>query len=282
MIGINYGDKFPWEDIKKDEAVYMVDFSLPFEEMIKLYSLCNHLVWIDHHKTAIKEEEKYYRKHPEQLDIIGYREIGIGACALTWRFLYPNRKMPFAVKLLAEHDVWDHSDPATLPFQYGMRIRNTLPESPIWNNALSEDYVVIGGIKKDYACFIRDINMEGKAILKYVEQNDKRYAKGAYFYTKINRIVNLPNKNSSHHISYPYKCIAINKALANSMLFNSVKTDEDIMIAFHWNGSISSWMVSLYTENQDIDVSEIAEKFGGGGHKGAAGFMCDYLPFILR
>ena len=42
MIGINYGDEFPWSDIKPDETVYMVDFSLqPFDLMIKLNKLCN-------------------------------------------------------------------------------------------------------------------------------------------------------------------------------------------------------------------------------------------------
>lgn len=28
-----------------------------------------------------------------------------------------------------------------------------------------------------------------------------------------------------------------------------------------------------------IDVSVIAKAHGGGGHKGAAGFICDNLPF---
>jgi len=276
MIGINYGDEFPWKDIKEDEAIYMVDFSLPFEEMIELYSLCDHLIWIDHHKTAIKEEEEYYRKHPELIGIAGYREVGIGACALTWRFLYPHRKMPLAVKLLAEHDVWEHSNPSTLPFQYGMRIQDTLPGSPIWDNALSEDYVTIEGMKRDYTFFIRDICMEGKAVLKYVKQSDERYAKGTYFHTKFDKFIDESGQLEK------YKCIAINKAWANSLLFDSVKTDEDIMIAFHWNGSKSKWLISLYTEKEEVDVSEIAKEFGGGGHKGAAGFMCDYLPFTLK
>jgi nanoRNase/pAp phosphatase (c-di-AMP/oligoRNAs hydrolase) len=37
------------------------------------------------------------------------------------------------------------------------------------------------------------------------------------------------------------------------------------------------WIISLYSRN--IDVSEIAKKYGGGGHKGAAGFHCKDLPF---
>ena len=41
---------------------------------------------------------------------------------------------------------------------------------------------------------------------------------------------------------------------------------------------------SLYTENPNIDVSLIAEKFGGSGHKGSAGFQTslETLQEILK
>jgi nanoRNase/pAp phosphatase (c-di-AMP/oligoRNAs hydrolase) len=38
------------------------------------------------------------------------------------------------------------------------------------------------------------------------------------------------------------------------------------------------YTVSLYSKT--VDVSEIAKKYGGGGHKGAAGFQCKKLPFM--
>jgi oligoribonuclease NrnB/cAMP/cGMP phosphodiesterase (DHH superfamily) len=37
------------------------------------------------------------------------------------------------------------------------------------------------------------------------------------------------------------------------------------------------WTVSLYSEK--IDVGEICKQLGGGGHRGAAGFQCEALPF---
>lgn len=274
MIGINYGDEFPWDEIKSTEVVFMVDFSLPtFEEMIKLKNMCEYLVWIDHHKTAIEKESDYYNKFPERIGITGYREIGTGACALVWKFLYPHKPIPSSVKLLAEYDVWDHSNPFTLPFQYGMRIREALPRSPIWDGLLSKDGIaVIGGIKKTTTHLMRDICIEGKAILKYITQYEERYAKGNYFYTKLNTVGDWD--------TYNYKCIAINKALSNPLLFNSVKTDDvDIMITFCWSGSKEKWLISLYTEKENVDVSAIAKDYGGGGHKGAAGFSCLNLPF---
>ena len=37
----------------------------------------------------------------------------------------------------------------------------------------------------------------------------------------------------------------------------------------------------MYTMKDDIDVSKICYEFGGGGHKKAAGFTCDYLPVVI-
>jgi nanoRNase/pAp phosphatase (c-di-AMP/oligoRNAs hydrolase) len=33
----------------------------------------------------------------------------------------------------------------------------------------------------------------------------------------------------------------------------------------------------LYSDAR-VDVSELAKKFDGGGHKGAGGFVCDEIP----
>ena len=48
----------------------------------------------------------------------------------------------------------------------------------------------------------------------------------------------------------------------------------DICISFEFDGE--KFLVSLYSEK--IDVACIAEKYGGGGHKGAAGFVTKELP----
>ena len=204
MIGINYGQDFPWDSIEKDETVFMVDFALqPFEDMLKLDKI-SQLTWIDHHKSAIEKHDK------QDLFIEGLRRIGIGACALVWEFIYSEKLMPYSIILLAEYDVWNHSNPDTLPFQYGMRIEETLPDSIMWKTALK--YGLQSGK------FVSDKITEGSAILKYVNQSNELYAKGGYFLTDFEG----------------YKCMVINKALANSQLFDSVKNKEDIKIAFSW------------------------------------------------
>ena len=72
------------------------------------------------------------------------------------------------------------------------------------------------------------------------------------------------------------KCFAVNLGHCNSEYFKSLPDDKyDALMPFVFNGDM--YTVSLYSKT--VDVSEIAKKYGGGGHKGAAGFQCKQLPF---
>ena len=65
MYPMDYGDKFPWHHINPDDIVYMVDFSLPIDDMNKLSDkLGFNFIWIDHHETAAQEYNRtaYKRK----------------------------------------------------------------------------------------------------------------------------------------------------------------------------------------------------------------------------
>lgn len=71
-------------------------------------------------------------------------------------------------------------------------------------------------------------------------------------------------------------CFAMNLGTCGSDYFGEDFKKHDAVLPFAFNGE--KWTVSIYTD-KDIDVSEIAKKYNGGGHKKAAGFVCDILPF---
>ena len=251
MIGINYGQEFPWQTIEEREIVFMVDFSLqPFSLMERLNSRCK-LIWIDHHKTAIDAaHEAGFLAYEQNL------EVGMAGCELTWEHLYPDISMPVPVRLLGRYDVWDLTGDV-LEFQYGMRLhKDTLPESKIWSHALSFDIP-----------FVRTTIDSGSMILKYQQSQSAKYAKACAFDTEID---GLP-------------AIAMNVGMANSQMFESVFDLEKhkVMMPFVWKDG--KWTVSLYTVSETgIDVGLIAKSFGGGGHKQAAGFQCNELPFSIK
>ena len=249
MVGINYGQDFPWSDIAQDDVVYMVDFGLqPFNDMVLLNSICN-LIWIDHHNTVINDIDE------SGIKFDGIQRDGIGACALCWEYFVSNKKpLPYGVKLLAEYDVWDHSNKYTLPFQYGLRLNNnTFPDSGIWDKIINKDFE-----------FLRDTIQDGKVALKYDDMNNELFCKSYSFDTEINGL----------------KAIAVNKGICSSRIFRSVWDADkyDCMLTF-CRSKESEWFCSIYSDKEGVDVSKTAVLFGGGGHKQAAGFQCKVLPF---
>jgi nanoRNase/pAp phosphatase (c-di-AMP/oligoRNAs hydrolase) len=63
--------------------------------------------------------------------------------------------------------------------------------------------------------------------------------------------------------------------LRSSLCFGDRINEYDmcIMVAPH----ADRCTIRLYS-NGDVDVSEIAKKYGGGGHKGAGGFVTETIP----
>jgi hypothetical protein len=251
MIGINYGDAFPWDKITRGEMVFMVDFCLqPFADMERLDQLCN-LVWVDHHKTSVEEAHNHvFLAGGGQL-----LEVGRAGCELTWQFCTSD-PMPRAVFLLGRYDVWDHHNhPGALEFQYGMRnVGDTRPN----NQDLWQKYLI-----EQVGDFTGQTMRNGAALLAYETRQNEMYVKSCAFEVEFDGL----------------RCIAVNKGLTNSLLFKSVYDPEkhDAMLSFVRRPG--KWTVSVYADKPEVDASAICKARGGGGHKGAAGFQCAALPF---
>lgn len=256
MIGINYGDEFPWGDIEPNETVYMVDFALqPFDDMVKLNKVSD-LKWIDHHSSAIEEYNK------SGIEIEGLRDINFAGCELTWKYLF-NDKLPKVVSLLGRFDVWKHNESEDIvPFQYGMQqFEDTSPDNTkFWSQFLGQGFKDF--IDQDDAV-IKKIVEDGRLIWKYQDAKNTKMCDHQSFETILDG----------------HKAIALNAGLVGSQLFDSIydKSVHEIMMPFYRKQGY--WNVSIYAPDNGIDCGKLAKKYGGGGHKGAAGFQCKKLPF---
>lgn len=259
---INYGSDIPW-DLIKDNNVVIVDFSLELEDMKRALKEAKKLIWIDHHVSAIEDLESISDS------IEGLRDIEetYSGCELTWNYLFPDKPMPRAVKLLGRYDVHDYADSTVLPFQYAMRTKNTDPKDGmnLWVN-LFENQDEPGEFDfLDRENMIEDIVEEGRPIAKYVENRNIDFVKG--------------NAVCVHLAGY--KFLAVNTYLENSnaleKVFNTAKWDA-MMVFYRKSGG---WSVSIYNGDHAtvVDCVEVAKKYGGGGHADAAGFFCEKLPF---
>lgn len=251
FIGWDYGDPLP--NVPRDAELIMIDISVE--------GLMDHpkLTWIDHHKSAIE-------KYPSTIG--GYRIDGVAACRLAWQwfteeyaslpakedFLIRCVSEPLAVRLAGEYDVFDHRDPAVALFQHGLKSCE-LDFGLLFNDDVASE---------SYVAHLLDA---GRG-LQFAKRNlDESIIKQAGFTVQFEGLCFLA---CNHAPGY------------NSFLFTAgIRPEHDALLGFAWAGD--KWRVSLYGApgKPELDLSLIASKFGGGGHKQACGFECAVLPFGL-
>jgi oligoribonuclease NrnB/cAMP/cGMP phosphodiesterase (DHH superfamily) len=89
-------------------------------------------------------------------------------------------------------------------------------------------------------------------------------------------------KNNANYLKH---AVEICEFEGYEMKFANITTEKSYMAELlNDNGIIALWsytgdkyLYSLRTKRTDVDLSEIAKKYGGGGHKQAAGFSCDTM-----
>lgn len=256
---IDYRTKFPMETIRKDEQVYIVDYSISPDEMRELLNITKDVTWIDHHKTAIEKYKEF------EHEIRGVRYDGVSGCMLTYCYIHHmtargegkikpfdismTEDAPMFTKLIDDWDVWK--------FNYGDDTRyfqvafNAYDFSPC-NYTQWDKLLTIENAEKNMI-------EQGKIMTQYRDNWAKNYMK-----------LGFETEFEGH------KCFAVNLGCCNSDYFKSLPEGEyEILIPFVFDGNV--YTVSLYSTT--VDVSEIAKKYGGGGHKGASGFQIKELPF---
>ena len=50
-------------------------------------------------------------------------------------------------------------------------------------------------------------------------------------------------------------------------------------MAMVWAYDGTNYQYSIYSQDSSVECNKIAEQYGGGGHKGAAGFKMAEMPF---
>ena len=251
VIGFDYGQDLPYEEIKSGEPIIMADVSMKMPQMLELAKYSNwQLTFIDHHKSAIEDYKKFVGDGESFCTAV--LEDGISACEGTWKYLFPDKQMPRAIKYLGIYDTWRKNESGfdweneVLPFQFGMRMFCNSPET-FPTELFTDDSLTIGIIEK------------GKTILQYQAQ------------------VNEVNCRNSFEIKFEgLRAICLNGAGFNSDVFKSVydESKHDMMMPFKFDGKTKQWIISMYG-TKDIDLSLIAKKYKGGGHKSACGFQVD-------
>lgn len=240
-VPVTHGENVP--ECYRGDHIYILDFSYPKNVLDKLVAKGVEVLVIDHHLTAHKT-----------LADCPYALIDMTKSGgrLAWEFFHPNQEIPPIVQYTEDRDLWYWS------LDNSPQINEYIRSQPKTFNSWSR----VNDELKRSRC--RGTPLEiGQLLFKQKEEQIK-YALARHFV-----VGNAVVCNSTVHASEIGNCLLTE--------LDSIDGAKNMFAAvFHFVGpNRIKW--SLRSCMGRPDVAAIAEKFGGGGHRNAAG--CETRTF---
>jgi len=241
---VNYGIPADPNDYKARKVI-IVDFSFPKETMEDIKKESKWLCWIDHHETAKKNMNELW----ESDEIDGLREIGKCGAILAWKWFRIHEDIPLSIELTNDYDLWLHKMKDTKYFAE----RVNLFEKPFNPNKWQG---LLKGMTQDYID-------EGKLLYEAkLQRCNDAIERGREMPFTVKRTEGGPDSitNAFYVNAYP-----IDFALTGTLINDK---GHELAVVYCQKGDET--LVGL--RSMTLDVSKLAEGYGGGGHKHAAGF----------
>lgn len=236
--------------INRGEKVVFADIIPPIPVLEQVLLKTKDLVFLDHHTSSKKEVEDLGVKYDGILT-----DDGLGACRLVWQYCYPENKIPQGIQWIAEYDDWQRTSENKI-FNFGIQSFNTFPTNWIWTRVL-----------KEHVPTMKLIERKGRTIMSYLIPWYKRLVR-SYGMSGLVRPELIDDQQ--------YSMFLLNQGAVDSSVFDDLQIKHDIYARATF-GKSWKWLVSVTTDRDDIDLSKLAKRFGGGGHQHSAGFTVEDL-----
>lgn len=251
LIPASYGDDPPNVD---GRTVFVLDFSFPRAVMMDMHSSAHKLLVLDHHKTAEEDcKDLPFCVFDKERSAAGLtywwcKDMGYIAHLLSGS----DRDIASGMKVLADY-VQDR-DLFNFALDFSEVINAAIRSYP-WNLEVWDQ------LARRMQVTPTALVTEGAAIQRYRDQLIEQHTKHSHYITIDNCLINACVCTAGDIIS------DVCGTLAKGHMFAATycpTTDGQVL-------------VSLRSDKHGLDVGAIAKKYGGVGHKHAAGFK---VPFV--
>jgi oligoribonuclease NrnB/cAMP/cGMP phosphodiesterase (DHH superfamily) len=254
-LPVNYGQGLP--DGVDGRMVYVLDFCYERPEMAELCRRARQTHLIDHHETT-RRRALGLIDHPNLFITFDTSKCG---AVLAWEHFRPWEEVPFLLRLVQTRDLWQWDIPESraLDAWLGTRPRTFAEwdelaaglEGP-WlsggREGLYPDQWVYGGREER-------LIEQGRAILAYQEG-----------------VVASHLKHAAERDIAGHKVLAVNATTLTSEIAGRLAEGRPFG-ACYFDRADGQRIWSLRSREGGINVAEVAESLGGGGHPRAAGFQ---------
>lgn len=224
--------------LPSDRPIFFIDFCYPKAAMEELISRNHSVTVLDHH-VSCKDVVSLANNYRYALDHSG--------CSLAWSYFHPGKKISYLVRVIEDNDL------------YLFKVPHTKECIAIFAG-LEFDFKLWSKLEKDLENPLKRkaFVQKGRDLLEYKQQLIKRI------------LLNAEKVVFEGHATY-----ALNTDLFHSDAANAIITTFKTKIGIVWAYKDGTIKISLRS-NGKVDVSKLAGKYGGGGHKAASGFS---VPF---
>ncbi len=231
------------------KKVYILDFSFPVDVMLSMQASTKiPMTVIDHHAKAMQELIAAVKENSSPIEVVFDVEHSAGRLTFDY-FKEAGRLMhiPWIVEYTEDRDLFKHALRDTHTVNAALR---SYPFSfDIWD-ALSYSFPLM--------------IQEGTAILRYKNGLVESHAKHACMMYLDGHTVPVVCISTAGLISDVLAILAVGRPFSASYFVDHSRS----MVVF-----------SLRSASDGVDVSEVAARFGGGGHKHAASFRMSFVAF---
>lgn len=234
----------------RGRTVLIADFSYPRDVLLRMADEAAHITVLDHHKTAAEDLGSLAGTRDDLEIIFDMERSGAG---LTWDYLYPAKPRPPIVDHVEDRDLWRFDFDNTKAFHAAMACYPFTLFS--WN-------VIHNESTSDYSGFVRS----GRAVLSFIESTAQRIADRA-----VEDV--LPDGTPCWSVNVPVELVA-----ETGHLVMTTRTPMHVFLGWSYDAEKGVYYCSLRSRDGGPDVSALAKKFGGGGHRNAAAFRSTTPP----
>lgn len=247
LVACAYRDSVPYI---MGRDVIIVDFSFNLEDMKNILNKCRTLTWIDHHKTALESlpELSAHDLEVQHGKLITYTGLHQSGCGLAWSYYFPDEPLPNPLTFIEDRDLWRFALPYTKPVT-----------TALYNHELTVGFIdhVVESFSDPLSTFAAELVGRGTELLRAQQ-----------------RQVDMVMATNLRHLIIGGKRVPVCNApfFMASDLGHALVSKLNPPFAATYHDTLDKRIFSLRSHDDGDDVSAVAKKYGGGGHRNAAGF----------
>ena len=160
---------------------------------------------------------------------------------LAWKFFHPGKDAPRMIKFIEDRDLWKWEIPYS----------------------------------KEFSAAFDMVKFDFEEFDKYLDDSevDNAQERGAYILAYSKTVISKISKHASPRKIGGKDVLVVNSPHWMSEIGAALSPKCDFALIWYYDHETHQVKVSLRAHHEDSDVSEVAKRFGGGGHRLAAGFV---------